>query len=658
MQFGFFDDKNREYVIQKPDTPLPWINYLGSVNFFSIISHTAGGYSFYKDALLRRLTRFRYNTQPADINGRLFYIRDEDTIWSPAWKPVKTGLDRWECRHGTGYTKITSAKNDIEASLLFFIPVGDNAEITLLRVKNTGNKNKKIKLWSVIEFCLWNALDDMNNLQRTLSTGEVEIAPAAIFHTTEYRERRNHYSFYATNTNPSGFDTDRDAFFGQYNGYHEPEAVSRGNCCASVAHGWSPIAAFQFDIALAPGEEKEIIFSLGYVENKADKKWEKPGIADKKQAQKIIDKYSSPGQVSAALDELKSYWDGLLGVYSVSSPEKKLDRMVNIWNQYQCIVTFNISRSASGFETGIGRGIGFRDTNQDVLGCMHQIPQRVRERLLDVAATQLASGGAFHQYQPLTKRGNNVIGGDFNDDPLWLIMAVCAYIKETGDWEILSEKVMFENNPGITGTILEHLLKGFDFVTSRRGPHGLPLIGRADWNDCLNLNCFSETPDESFQTCTNMDGTTAESVFIAALMVLAGKQLAQVLSHEGHGKKSDEVNKITGDMEQTIVKHGWDGKWFLRAYDALGNKVGSSSNTDGKIFIETQGFCGIIQAGHDKGYPLMALESTEKYLATEHGIVLVDPAFTDYHLNLGEISSYPPGYKENGGIFCHHKPWV
>jgi cellobiose phosphorylase len=322
------------------------------------------------------------------------------------------------------------------------------------------------------------------------------------------------------------------------------------------------------------------------------------------------------------------------------------------------MATFNMSRSASFYESGIGRGLGFRDSNQDLLGFVHMAPIRARERILDLAATQLPTGGAYHQYQPLTKRGNNDIGGDFNDDPHWLIVGVSAYIKETGDWSILDEPVPFDNQPGSEKPLYEHLQRSFHYTLERLGPHGLPLIGRADWNDCLNLNCFSDTPGQSFQTTTNKDGKVAESVFIAGLFVLAGSELAAIASHRGLDAEAAAYLAEVAKMDQVVRKHGWDGEWFLRAYDDFGAKIGSHECEEGKIFIESNGFCVLAGIGLEDGLAARALEATGKHLATKHGIVLQQPPYSRYYLNLGEISSYPPGYKENAGIFCHNNPWV
>lgn len=546
----------------------------------------------------------------------------------------------------------------MQASVLFFVPLEDNCEIQWLHLKNDGDAPKTFSLFSYVEWCLWNADDDMKNFQRNLSIGEVEIEDSVIYHKTEYRERRDHFAFYGVNAPIDGFDTSRDAFLGAYRGNDHPQVVEKGACSNSVASGWSPIACHQIDLTLAPGQEKSLIFVLGYAENPLAEKWSAPGIINKKPAKEILAKYQTDAQMTQALSALAAYWEDLLSKYHVTSSNEKVDRMVNIWNQYQCMVTFNMSRSASYYESGIGRGMGFRDSCQDLLGFVHLIPERARERILDIAATQFIDGSAYHQYQPLTKKGNSDIGSGFNDDPLWLIAGTDAYIRETGDFSILDEAVPFDNDVSLAAPLMEHLHRSFDYIVNHKGPHGLPLIGRADWNDCLNLNCFSAHPGESFQTFGPSEGPVAESVFIAAMFVKYGNAYAKLCRLTGNTSEATRAEKEVDKIYDAILKDGWDGKWFLRAYDAHGQKVGSHECEEGQIYIETQGFCPLAGVGVKEGLAKEALDSVKERLDTKYGIVLLQPAYTRYHLELGEITSYPPGYKENAGIFCHNNPWV
>jgi cellobiose phosphorylase len=672
MKFGYFDDLRREYVITNPQTPWPWINYLGNEDFFSLISNTAGGYSFFKDAKFRRITRYRYNNVPMDNGGRYFYINDRDTVWSPGWKPCKTPLDRYECRHGMSYTLITGEKNGLEAEVLFFVPLKTWAEVQKVKLTNKTLETKRFKLFSFAEWCLWNAATDMENFQRNFSTGEVEIDGSVLYHKTEYKERRNHYAYYSVNAPIQGFDTDRESFIGLYNEFRDPQNVMKGQATNSVAHGWSPIASHYLEIELQPGETKEWIFLLGYVEyeNREDKfethvetqclasKPDEKRI-NKQQAKATIAQFDTPEKVNAALEALRNYWDDLLNRYVLKSNEEKLNRMVNVWNQYQCMITFNFSRSASFFESGIGRGMGFRDSNQDLVGFVHQIPARARQRIIDIASTQFPDGGCYHQYQPLTKCGNNDIGGGFNDDPMWLIFGTVAYLKETGDFSILDEAVPFDNQEGSEKSLFHHLTVSFDHVINNLGPHLLPLIGRADWNDCLNLNCFSWNPDESFQTTENKtEGSKAESLMIAGLFIVCGRDYVELCLQTGNEAEADRAQKYIDAMVEAVRKHGWDGDWYLRAYDYYGNRVGSKENREGQIFIESQGWCAMARVGLEEGLVEKSLDSVKKYLDTPDGIVLNHPAFTEYKVEYGEISSYPAGYKENAGIFCHNNPWI
>ena len=661
MRFGHFDDQNKEYVITTPQTPLPWINYLGSEDFFSLVSNTAGGYSFYRDARLRRLTRYRYNSSPLDMDGHHIYIKDGDTVWNPGWQPTKTELDSYTCRHGLGYTILEGRKNGVTAQQELFVPKGDACELDRLTLRNDSGTEKELDVFSYVEFCLWDAVDDSSNFQRNFSTGEVEVEGSAVYHKTEYRERRDHYAVFWANCPISSFDTSRDAFCGVYGGPADPQAVRAGHCSGSIAHGWAPVGALHIHVKLAPGECRSILFGLGYIENPQEEKFVAPGVINKARAHAMMERYATDAQVDAARAALAAHWKDLLSTYQLHSGEEKLDRMVNIWHQYQCMVTFNMSRSASYYESGMGRGMGFRDSCQDLLGFVHIIPSRARERILDIAATQFEDGSAYHQYQPLTKKGNRDIGTGFNDDPLWLIAGAAAYLRETGDWSILDEQVPFDNDESKAQPLLEHLRRSFNFTVTHLGPHGLPLIGRADWNDCLNLNCFSDEPSESFQTFSNPnapDDRVAESVLIAGMFVAIGPDLVAILRRRGLDDKADACQKEIDAMNEAILRDGWDGEWFVRAYDAFGHKIGSKECEDGKIYIESQGYCVMGGVGVKDGKAEKALESVHKYLETKHGIVLLQPAYKEYHLELGEVSSYPPGYKENAGIFCHNNPWI
>ena len=597
-----------------------------------------------------------------DVGGRYIYVRDDRTgeFWSPSWQPTRHRVEGYTCRHGLGYTIVGSTYRGVKAQTRYFVPLGESLEIWQFALTNRRDEPADLSIFSSVEFALWDAQDDGTNFQRNFNTGEVEVEDGVIYHKTEYRERRDHLAFFACSEEIAGFDTQRDVFLGPYRGWDRPAAVERGRSFDSRAHGWAPIGSQHVRIALEPGETRQIIFLLGYHENPHDQKFDPPGsqTVNKRLIRPVIARYLDLGNADAAFDALCAYWDGLLGVCQVDTPDVHTNRMVNVWTAYQSMVTFNLSRSASFFESGIGRGVGFRDSNQDLLGCVQMVPERARQRLLDLAATQLETGGAYHQYQPLTKRGNDEIGGGFNDDPLWLVLGVAAYLTETGDWGILDEPVEYENRTGSEQPLYEHLQRSLRYTLDRLGPHGLPLIGHADWNDCLNLNTFSDTPGESFQTTISKEGNVAESVFIAGLFVLAAEELAAIARWCGRADEARMYLDAATRMADVVRRDGWDGEWFLRAYDDLGRKVGSRECEEGQIFIEPQGFCILAGIGLTDGLAQRALAAVQDRLATPHGIVLHQPAYSRYYIHLGEISSYPPGYKENAGIFCHTNPWI
>jgi cellobiose phosphorylase len=656
---GYFDTAAREYVITAPMTPLPWLNYLGGKAFYSLISNTCGGYSFYRDAKLRRLTRYRYDSVPLDSTGKYLYIVDGGSApWNPGWRPTRTPLDAYECRHGLGYSRFSAAKDALHAALTVFVADEHDVEIQALTLTNHASQQKSLRLFSYVEWCQWNAEEDGGNLQRTLSLGETYVEDGIVCHVTGYRERRNHFAYHAANRAALGFDSDRDAFLGPYGELASPAAVRSGKPSNSLASGWWPIASIACALTLDPGQTQSIVFATGYAENSEDRKWSASGTPNIAKARQVAQLIREPAFVERALHAQKEHWASTLGVFQAETPEKQLNELINTWNPYQALINFQLARSASLFETGRSRGIGFRDSNQDCLGVVHLVPERVRERLKDLAATQQSSGAAYHQYQPLTKSGNDEIGGGFNDDPLWLVLSVCAYVRETGRLDLLAESVPFEDTPTTPSTMLDHLEASLRYTHNRLGPHGLPLIGRADWNDCLNLNAHSLDPDESFQKAPMRTDGRAESVMIAALFVLAARQAVSLYHAMGLADLGDRYERLADDMAKAVEEFGWDGEWFLRAFTHAGEPIGSRENAEGSIYIEPQGLCAMARIGERKGYPAKALQSAAERLACAYGVQLLHPPYSRYRAELGEISTYLPGYKENGAVFCHNNPWV
>jgi len=631
MKWGHFDNKNKEYVITRPDTPLPWINYLGCDDYCGLISNTAGGYSFYKDARERRLLRYRYNNIPMDRGGRYLYIRDNKSgdYWSATWQPVQKDLDEYsyECRHGLGYTKIRSEYEGITTHTTYFVPLGENLEIWMIKIKNDSRKPRDLSVFSFVEFCLWDALNDMTDYQYNLNIGETSYSDGIIYHLSRYRVDEAYFSYFAcANGKVAAFDSQRRDFLGDYGSLEKPEAVINGKCRNSIACGWAPVGAHQVKAALKPKEEKTLIFVLGYSEKMAD-------------AQRLVKKFSSEENVKRELEKLNKHWEANLAKLSVKTEDEDVNTMVNIWNQYQVRTTFNWSRSASYYEAGIGRGMGFRDSNQDTMGFVYQIPERVKGRIIDLASTQFERGDAYHQYSPLTKKGN---GRGYSDDHLWLILSTASYIKETGDTDFLSESVPYDT--GKPSSMYEHLERAIEFSGTNVGPHGLPLIGFADWNDCLNLS-------------VHKGKNKAESVMVAMMFVAACTEMARLAEASGRNDDIAKYSTLAKEMSDTINEKAWDGEWYVRAFDDDGNPVGSSKNKEGKIYLETQPWA-VMSGVADSERAKKCMDSVKKLLATEHGILILQPSYSKHYPELGSISVYPPGLKENGAIFCHPNPWA
>ena len=646
MKYGYFDKEKKEYVITRPDTPLPWINYLGSEEYCGLISNTAGGYSFYKDPKERRLLRYRYNNIPYDRGGRYLYIRDNKTsaYWSATWQPVIKPTAKWsesdaslfsvpegkkddyvyECRHGLGYTKIMAAYNGIQTTTTYFVPLGENCEVWMMEIKNNSLQERDLSIFSFVEFCLWDALNDMTDYQYNLNIGETEVDGSMIYHLSRFRVEKSYFAFFSASEKLDGYDTQREDFLGRYGDLSSPRAVKEGRSNNSIACGWAPVGSHNVKVSLKSGETKTVIFVLGYSE-------------DRKDAKRVSEKFSKKEGVQKEFEALRKKWDENLGKFWVNTPDEDVNLMVNVWNQYQCRTTFNWSRSASYYESGIGRGMGFRDSNQDTMGFVYQIPEKVKERLVDLASTQFERGDARHQYSPLTKKGN---GEGYSDDHIWLVYAVASYLKETGDLKFLSQKVPYDS--GKKGTMYEHLAKAVNFSLKNIGPHKLPLAGFADWNDCLNM-LGPKKQAETVMVAQQLAGACLEMSRIAAL---AKKKADSSKYMKLYRKVRDQINKVA-----------WDGEWYVRGFDDNKKPVGSKKNKEGKIFLETQGWA-VLGGVADGERAVKCLDSVNKHLATEYGIMILQPSFSKFYPELGSISIYPPGLKENGAIFCHPNPWI
>lgn len=633
MKYGYFDDVAKEYVITRPDTPTPWINYIGSGKYGGIVSNTGGGYSFHKDPQNRRVTRYRYNSIPMDRPGRYIYIKDPVTseYWNPGFQPSGTKLDSYSCRHGMGYTVLEGEYKAISSSLTYFVPDDRDFEIWLLKITNTLNVPKKLQIFSYTEFCFWDAIKDQQNVDWVQQINQGRYDDGII---TWYPHFVNDSaSFFATGAQVSSFDTNLETFIGRYRSEANPIAVEQGACSNSISYRTNGVGAFCNEIELKPGESKELVYILGFAENKET-------------IRNDIQQYLDPAEARAALKRLNSHWEDFMGKLHVETPDKDMNRFVNIWNQYQCKTTFNWSRFVSLYQLGLGRGMGIRDSAQDTLGVMHTIPDQAKELIVKLLRCQYTDGRAYHLFFPLTGEGGV---GDapvtkfdwYSDDHLWLILAVNAYVMETGDFDFLEAKIHY-NDKKTEATVWEHLDKALDFTNRHKGPHKIALAGRADWNDTLNLD---------------VGKGLAESVFTAMLFCRAAAEMADLSRYLGRNEDEARFVRMGEQMKNAINESCWDGEWYKRAFDDESNPLGSKENTFGKIFINSQSWA-VLGGVSDEKRSQQCLESVNKYLNTKYGIVTMYPSYVQHDPTKGGITTYPPGAKENGGIFCHTNPWV
>ncbi len=633
MNYGYFDEQANEYVVTRPDTPTPWINYLGSGQYGGIVSNTGGGYSFHKDPQNRRITRYRYNSIPTDRPGRYVYIRDAATgdFWNPGFQPSGTKLDSYRCRHGMGYTVLEGERRGVGADVTYFVPEGKDFEVWLVRVKNGTNITKNIQVFSYAEFCYWDAIMDQQNVDwvQQINQGRYDNGIITWFpHMTNDR-----CTFFATGEPVSSFDTNLEAFIGKYHSEANPVAVEQGACSNSISYRTNGVGAFCIDMALERGEERELVFLLGYTEHKR-------GL------RRTIKSYLSPDAAHKALARLKASWGEYIGKLHVETPDRDMNLFVNMWNQYQCKTTFNWSRFVSLYQLGLGRGMGTRDSAQDTLGVMHTIPEEARGLIVKLLQCQFTDGRIYHLFFPLTGEGGL---GDapvkkfdwYSDDHLWLMLAVNAYVKETGDTAFLDCLVLY-NDRSTRGSVFEHLEKALVFTDGHRGPNDIALAGRADWNDTLNLDTGKGI---------------AESAFTSMLFCRAAQEMIDLCDFLGRAGHVERYTAMFETMRDAVNRSCWDGEWYKRAFDDGGRALGSKRNRNGKIFINSQSWAVLGSVATDE-HARQCLDSVEKYLNTKYGIVAMYPGYTRWDSSKGGITTYPPGTKENGGIFLHANPWV
>ncbi|MCU7519459.1 MAG: N,N'-diacetylchitobiose phosphorylase [Ignavibacteria bacterium] len=647
MNYGYFDDLNREYVIERPDVPVSWTNYLGVEDFCTVISHNAGGYSFYKSPEHHRITRFRQNGIPLDRPGHYVYIRDDETgeYWSVSWQPVGKDLSKakYTTRHGLSYSRFQSDYNGIESEQLLFVPLGDDVELWDVKIKNNGNNSRKLSVFTYLEFSFHHIEIDNQNLQMSLYASGSNYKDGIIEYDFFYEPWT--YHFFASNFDPDGFDAVRDIFIGDYHTETNPAAVEEGFLRNSTELGNNHCASLHKKLTLEPGEETRLIFMLGVGSREEN-------------GYKIKEKYSDFNNVDNAFQKLKEYWDGKLSIFQVSTPHAGLNTMINIWTLYQAEVCVIWSRFASFVEVGGRTGLGYRDTSQDVMGVVHTNPVKTKERILQLLRGHTSMGYGLHLFDPNvfepeedklpgvklptvvpTPSPQDIIHGIkdvCSDDALWLVASICEWIVETGDLDFFDYVVPFADKG--EATVYEHLKKILDFSAEYTGKNGICQGLRADWNDCLNLG-GGESAMVSFMHYW------AINIFLVSAEKL-GRQ--------------DDVQKYTemaGKVKEACQRELWDGEWYLRGFTKKGIKIGTHKTGEGKIFLNSQSWAVYSEVA-DAERGMKCMDSVDKYLSSQYGLHLVWPAYSTPDDDIGYITRVYKGIKENGSIFSHPNPWA
>ena len=644
MRFGYFDDKNKEYVVERPDTPRSWSNYLGSTEYGAIITNNAGGYSFYKSAAQGRFTRLRFNVIPMDQPGRYFYIHDKESkkYWSASWQPVGKSLKKYksECRHGTAYTKISSEYSSIKTETLYFVPLGKTYECWHLKIKNTGRKKRKLSVFTYVEYANnWNLSQDMVNLQYSQYILKMNVVDNIIDHGTNVHmpsmpehfedDGQGRHTFLAiAGASVKGFDTDREVFLGPYRTYTNPIVVKEGKCKNSIAVGDNGCGVLQVDVDLKKGESKELIVLMGI------------GAANVEGKNAVLE-VGKPTKVKKEFKKLKDYWHSRLEGITAKTPDKEFNSMLNMWNPYNSMMTYTWSRAASLIYTGERDGLGYRDTVQDMLGVLHLIPDDIRKRLELMITGQVSTGGAMPVVKPFSHKPGNEKAPDEeeyrSDDCMWLFNTIPAYVKETGDISFY-EKILPYADKG-EDTVLGHLRRAIQFNLDHSGTHGLPSGLSADWNDCLVL------------------GYEGETIFVAFQLRYALKtyiEICELLSKPEEIKWAEDHLKT---LDENLEKYAWDGEWYLRAYRDDGLKFGSKENDEASIFLEPQPWAVI--SGHTtKEQSEKLLDVVKDHLLTDYGLMINDPPVEKTDPKVIKSRLFNKGMKENASIFNHTQSWV
>lgn len=640
--YGYFDEESGEYVITRPDTPTPWINYLGQGQYGGIISNTGGGYSFDRDPKNRRVTRYRYNAIPVDQPGRYVYIRDQASgkFWSPTWQPTPLRkLADYQCRHGPGYTRITSRYAGLRAELLYFVPLVAEGgsppkapcELWVMTLRNTSRRERHVRTFSYVEFSMWSADPDLYNLDWGQHVLHSRVEDGTIRMETSSRPA---VTFFSSSLPPYGFDTDREVFVGSYRDLANPVVVESGEPENSQARRGNNVGVLCHDFTLLPGEEREIVYILGVTDNES-------------LVRQTVSYYREVVNVREAFKQLEEDWRDYLEKFQVETPDAEMNAMLNTWHQVQCRATLFWSRFASAYETGLGRGMGTRDSAQDTLATVQNAPQRVRQNLSTLWKLQFSDGHTWHQVFPLTGEGGAGLAAEypdfpqwFCDDHLWLLIAVCAYLRETGDFSYLDERLPYAD--GEDDTVWGHMRRAVEFTEKHRGPHGLPRLGFSDWDDTMNLDHGSGK---------------AESVMAAQQFCRAMLDLVELCDALGKVDDAGRFRALKDEMAEKINLAAWDGEWYTRAYDDEGKPVGVKRAEFHQIGLNSQTWAVIGEcAPRDRAE--QAMRSAHTRLNSPFGIAILAPGYTHYDARVGGTTTYPPGAKENGGIFCHANTWA
>ncbi|MBN1184438.1 MAG: hypothetical protein JXB49_19255 [Bacteroidales bacterium] len=643
MQYGYFDDKNKEYVVTNPDTPASWSNYLGSKVYGAIITNNAGGYSFYKSAAQGRFMRFRTNTVPLDQPGRYLYLRDMDTgdYWSASWQPVGKDLKEYKsiCRHGTAYTIIDSEYSGIQSEITYFVPLGKEYEYWVSRITNNSDKPRKLRAFTFVEYTNeWQLWMDLINIQYTQYILRMDVKDNIIDHGINVflpglddefdPNHQNRHTFLGiAGAEISGYDTDRDVFLGVHRSYTNPRVIENGECTNSIAFGDNGCGVMQIDVELKPGESKEFVVVMGV------------GRAEKRGAQAV--KHASDiNTVKKELDELKNYWHSRIEGFSVETPDLEFNSMVNMWNPYNCLITYAWSRAASLVYAGERDGLGYRDTVQDMLGVLHTIPEDARERLELMITGQVSTGGAMPVVKPFSHEPGEMGKPDDkeyrSDDCMWLFNTIPAYIKETGNIDFFNKILPYADEG--EDTVLGHMRRAIEFNLHHSGAHGLPCGLAADWNDCLVL------------------GYKGESVFVALQLRFALATYIEICDTLKLNSEISWAKNHLVKLDENLEKYAWDGEWYLRAYKDDGTKYGARNDEEGALWQNPQSWA--VLSGHaDKVRGRKIMDAVKSKLATEYGIAIIDPPYEKADINVVKAPLFNKGMKENGAIFCHTQGW-